>query len=317
MRKIRLTALRKFVLLLVMVSVMTTGEAATALASVTSKASVEAIGEYTQYIRMKMKSPGRTAVPKHPLKTYNLDRKYKKLLKKVVSDKKVTSQLHLLDKGFSSRKKAIKAYWSLVRKYSPYVDYECTCYQHSDGKWYLYLHDSADNHAHYKNASKKKYKKAIEAYKKSFKKQLAVYTKRYGKLSQAEKVAVVLNYVAEVLDYGLGYVSYRSKGMFSGGDLYAAYKTHYGVCFDYSNLFYILCKSIGIECYRVAGMVQYSTLDKAGGHQWNIVKINGRYYYVDPTNDDRNTTTGVDYIKHYFGPRLKDLYYRSEIYLVY
>ena len=300
-----------------MVFIMTTGEAATALASVTSKTSVEAIGEYTQYIKMKMKTGGRMTVPKHPLKTYNLDKKYKKLLKKVVKDKKVTSLLHILDKGFSSRKKAIKAYWSLVRKYSPYVDFECTCYQHSNGKWYLYLYDNADNHAHYKNAAKKKYKTAIKAYKASFKKQLEEYTKRYGKLSQAEKVAVALNFVAEELDYGLGYVSYKGRGMFSGGDLYTAYKTHYGVCFDYSNLFYLLCKTMGIECYRVAGMVQYSTLDKAGGHQWNIVKINGRYYYVDPTNDDKNTTTGVDYIKHYFGPSLKDLYYSSEIYLVY
>ena len=44
-----------------------------------------------------------------------------------------------------------------------------------------------------------------------------------------------------------------------------------------------LLEQLGIPCIYVEG----SARDSDEGHAWNIVKINGQYYYVDATNGDQ------------------------------
>ncbi|MDO5703147.1 MAG: transglutaminase-like domain-containing protein, partial [Lachnospiraceae bacterium] len=183
--------------------------------------------------------------------------------------------------------------------------------------WRLYLYDSDENRVHYLDASQKYYNLALEGYRAEFRKEIAAYENKYGKMSKTEKVAAALNFTAEQLDYRLGWVTHQGQDMYSGGDIYTAYKTGYGVCFDYSNLFYILCRSAGISCVRVAGMVSCGAGDTLTGHQWNAVRLGGKYYYVDPANDDRGSSTGLNASSHFFSPQLRDLYYNSDIYLVY
>lgn len=47
------------------------------------------------------------------------------------------------------------------------------------------------------------------------------------------------------------------------------------VCAGYADLIYILFNKIGIDTY----------LDWGADHQWNVVKMDGQYYYCDPTSD--------------------------------
>lgn len=54
------------------------------------------------------------------------------------------------------------------------------------------------------------------------------------------------------------------------------------VCRGYAKMFqYILTKCYGIEVTSVTGRIEDGT-----GHEWNLVKVNGNYYYVDPTWGD-------------------------------
>lgn len=47
-----------------------------------------------------------------------------------------------------------------------------------------------------------------------------------------------------------------------------------GVCASYAALTSAMCSKAGIESYYIG----------AGQHAWNLVQIQGKYYYVDPTN---------------------------------
>lgn len=47
------------------------------------------------------------------------------------------------------------------------------------------------------------------------------------------------------------------------------------VCVGYADLIYVLFNKVGIETYR----------DWNIEHEWNVVKMDGQYYYCDPTND--------------------------------
>ena len=53
----------------------------------------------------------------------------------------------------------------------------------------------------------------------------------------------------------------------------------YGVCDGFSGAFIQLSEAVGLEVYEVSG-----NMGRSGAHAWNIVNIDGEYYYVDPTN---------------------------------
>ena len=55
------------------------------------------------------------------------------------------------------------------------------------------------------------------------------------------------------------------------------------VCAGYARAVQYLLEQLGIPCIYVEG----SARDSDEGHAWNIVKINGQYYYVDATNGDQ------------------------------
>ncbi len=75
------------------------------------------------------------------------------------------------------------------------------------------------------------------------------------------------------------------------------------VCEGYARAMQYLLQKCGIECAEAAGNIQKETGESGGGHAWNIVKIDGDYYYLDTTWDDssntvqtvKTTDTGFDY----------------------
>ncbi len=64
------------------------------------------------------------------------------------------------------------------------------------------------------------------------------------------------------------------------------------VCEGYARAIAYLLQKCGIECAECGGkVVREGGNDKAGGlHAWCIVKIDGAYYYLDPTWDDDSNT---------------------------
>lgn len=57
-----------------------------------------------------------------------------------------------------------------------------------------------------------------------------------------------------------------------------AYFSKTGVCAHYADLFYYMANKAGLLALEDSGTLGYS------GHAWNLVKIDGMYYYTDPTN---------------------------------
>ena len=75
------------------------------------------------------------------------------------------------------------------------------------------------------------------------------------------------------------------------------------VCEGYARAMQFLLQRCGIECAECAGYIRKDTGENGGGHAWNILKIDGDYYYLDTTWDDSSNTIqtvkqtgyGVDY----------------------
>lgn len=72
----------------------------------------------------------------------------------------------------------------------------------------------------------------------------------------------------------VGRTGYRDPyGMLVGG---------YGICLGYATTFQLLMDLAGVECITVVGAGSNSTSD----HAWNMVRLDGEWYCVDPTWDD-------------------------------
>ncbi len=53
----------------------------------------------------------------------------------------------------------------------------------------------------------------------------------------------------------------------------------YGICLAYTTTFQLLMDLAGVECITVVG----ASSDSSGDHAWNMVKLEGEWYCVDPT----------------------------------
>ena len=63
-------------------------------------------------------------------------------------------------------------------------------------------------------------------------------------------------------------------------DMTGAVLDKYAVCDGYAGLFYYMANAVGLKA-----LYEYGTsISEQKGHAWNLVKMDGVYYYVDPTN---------------------------------
>lgn len=104
------------------------------------------------------------------------------------------------------------------------------------------------------------------------------------KMSDLEKLAAIHKYVLDHCNYAriifkspLGLVyEHEAIGILKYGD---------GVCDAYASITGLLLTEAGIESVPISG----STFVEEGiNHSWNLVKINGNYYHLDVTFNDRN-----------------------------
>lgn len=94
----------------------------------------------------------------------------------------------------------------------------------------------------------------------------------YG--SDYDKIKRVYKWLCDNVEYDYSY---------SDGSIYDALIGGKSVCSGYAGAFQVIMDALGIECYINEG--------KANGedHAWNIVKLDGKYYFVDVTWGDTST----------------------------
>ena len=89
-----------------------------------------------------------------------------------------------------------------------------------------------------------------------------------------QKVMVVYTYIIDNTDYVVSQDDQSIAGTF--------WKKQ-AVCAGYAGAVQYLLERLGVYCIYVEGDARNSTQ----GHAWNIVRLDGEYYYVDATNGDQ------------------------------
>lgn len=92
-----------------------------------------------------------------------------------------------------------------------------------------------------------------------------------GSKSAFEKEFYIYNWIIDKCSY--------SKNTKHSGSVYGALVEGKARCEGYSKGLMMLMWSLGIECYCVTG----EALER---HAWNVVNIDNKYYFLDPTWDD-------------------------------
>lgn len=62
------------------------------------------------------------------------------------------------------------------------------------------------------------------------------------------------------------------------------------VCEGYARAMQYLLQKCGVECAEICGNVHKDSGDEGGPHAWNVIKLDGDYYYLDTTWDDSSNT---------------------------
>lgn len=100
--------------------------------------------------------------------------------------------------------------------------------------------------------------------------------------SDREAVRKIAYWICKHTKYAYGQYDNAEAGtLFSKGR---------GVCRDYSDTFWAMCKVSGIQCEYYAG-----TVTGGGRHGWNRVKIEGKWYWIDVTWMDCGKSINKNY----------------------
>lgn len=103
--------------------------------------------------------------------------------------------------------------------------------------------------------------------------------------SDYDKARALSQWVSQNIYYDFD--AYHSSVTTETLSLESTLSLHRSVCGGYANLYAALCQSQGIECYIAQGDVVQNhrtfaeTDDEAPSHEWNLVCIDGRYFWVD------------------------------------
>ena len=91
--------------------------------------------------------------------------------------------------------------------------------------------------------------------------------------------------VKAIHDYLIYHANYVNNGDYGNAEKWAygaggVLLHKEGVCQSYAIAFYIMATAAGLDCHYVTGTAN------GGGHAWDQVKVDGKWYYIDCTWDD-------------------------------
>lgn len=98
------------------------------------------------------------------------------------------------------------------------------------------------------------------------------------------------NTVYDFETYGIVSQAEVSDDVYSATTAYGCLIEGKAICSGYAAAFQLLANRLGYECGRVTG-------SKISGesHEWNYIKLDDEYYFIDVTWDDPISTDGTDY----------------------
>ena len=104
-------------------------------------------------------------------------------------------------------------------------------------------------------------------------------------MTDAEKILYVYEWIGDHATYDRIF-TFSSKNQ----SIYNVFINHNAVCAGFAKAATVIFQNIGIEAYGVTG---YMHSGDSVGHMWNIVKLDGKYYFFDSTvsasiNDKNN-----------------------------
>ena len=106
--------------------------------------------------------------------------------------------------------------------------------------------------------------------------------------SDRQKARKINDYICRTFSYG----SARDMSVSIG--LLGSLRTNTGVCSDYADYFYWLCKKAGLKCMVVSAVMDDGTSDGLG-HAINMVFVNGKWKYNDATWNDAGDHSSDNY----------------------
>lgn len=105
-------------------------------------------------------------------------------------------------------------------------------------------------------------------------------------MTEEEKIVAIWNYIEKNSEYNTEAYEYLKAG---ASDFYDKYSNSWntygilcekkGVCQSYAYAFNLLANMSGVEAYMVVGTLSNT------GHAWSTVKLDGKWYMVDTTNN--------------------------------
>lgn len=116
-------------------------------------------------------------------------------------------------------------------------------------------------------------------------------------VSTYEKILYVHDHILDNTYYDrsvLNAVDNNDKELILASTAYGCLCEGKAVCSGYSAAFQLVMHRLGIECGKVNG----TRISEDGSHQWNFVKLEDGYYFMDLTWDDPITESGEPKITH-------------------
>jgi len=99
-----------------------------------------------------------------------------------------------------------------------------------------------------------------------------------------DTLASVFQHVANTMDYDMRMLERIPQYTSRLQILEHAMSRRKGVCEHYSELLHQSLLALGYESYIVSGYTRMDgTLNQSFGHTWNVVKVNGSWFFMDPT----------------------------------
>ena len=135
----------------------------------------------------------------------------------------------------------------------------------------VYDKDSKTINWSYSSNSKTEHDKLISNFEKEANKFLNGVTEN---LSDSKKAQIIYHNLSKAISY-----NYNSLNDFKNTESYYVYVNHSGICHSFAYTYNQLLTQVGIESTIAIGQAKGASI----GHAWSVIKIDGTYYFADPT----------------------------------